>query len=289
MRKQVLVFILLLVFTGLQGIAQRREQTKSLLWRISGKGLTKPSFLFGTIHLICKSDYLWTDKMQQSLAASEKVCFELDMDDNTMLAAVAIGFRDTTGKQLKDYFTAEQYQALKKFVKDSMQMSIALFQNMKPVMLQSMMQMSVADCKDPISYETNIMKTAASDHKEILGLEDPSEQISALESMPDEAVIKELLDGITGFTQSKREYKLMVEAYKRQDLPALYETITGKAGLGVHIGVFLDDRNKRWIARMTPKMERNSIFFAVGAGHLWGNNGVINLLLQAGYTVEPVL
>jgi uncharacterized protein YbaP (TraB family) len=54
------------------------------------------------------------------------------------------------------------------------------------------------------------------------------------------------------------------------------------------MGIFLDDRNKKWIPRMADKMNRSSIFFAVGAGHLWGDNGVITLLRNAGYNVEAV-
>ena len=57
---------------------------------------------------------------------------------------------------------------------------------------------------------------------------------------------------------------------------------------GNDLDAFLDERNKKWIDRMTDKMEQKSVFFAVGAGHLWGINGVINLLRKNGYTVVPV-
>jgi uncharacterized protein YbaP (TraB family) len=76
----------------------------SLLWRITGKQMTKPSYLFGTMHLICRSDYVWTPAMGASLDKSEKVCFEMDLDDNNVMVEATSGLIDSTGKKLSDYF-----------------------------------------------------------------------------------------------------------------------------------------------------------------------------------------
>jgi uncharacterized protein YbaP (TraB family) len=96
------------------------------------------------------------------------------------------------------------------------------------------------------------------------------------------------MDMINDSKEMDSEYTAMVSAYKSQDLPALYKQMEDSKDLQNELGVFLDDRNKRWIPRMENKMKGNSVFFAVGAGHLWGNNGVINLLRKAGYKVEAV-
>src|SRR6478672_9691055 len=79
-----LCITLVVVFTTLFASsckAEKKEGEQSLLWRITGRGLTKPSYLFGTIHMVCPGDYLWTDAMKKGLAACKKVCFEMDMDD----------------------------------------------------------------------------------------------------------------------------------------------------------------------------------------------------------------
>ena len=117
MKRIVLSFVIIFLLSGLVATAQDKENDQSLLWRISGNGLAKPSYLFGTIHLICPEDYVWTEKMKQSLAGSDKVCFEMDLDDPDVLKAATGGFMEPTEKRLKDYYTAAQYQALKKFVK----------------------------------------------------------------------------------------------------------------------------------------------------------------------------
>jgi len=268
----------------------QNNNDNSLLWRVSGKGLTKPSYLFGTIHMICNSDYLWTDKMKQSLAASEKICFEMDLDDQAVMMQIAVGLMDSTGKTLSSYFTPEEYARLKKYMKDSMQTDISMFEKMKPAALQTMLIKGSATCDDPVSYEETIMKTAVKEKKEIIGLETPQEQIAVLESLPADSVVKQIMEVVDakGNDGSDEEFGKMVAAYKKQDLHALYTLITETKDLTDDMAVFLDDRNKRWIKRMPASMGKSSVFFAVGAGHLWGQNGVINLLKKEGYTVEAI-
>jgi uncharacterized protein YbaP (TraB family) len=58
--------------------------------------------------------------------------------------------------------------------------------------------------------------------------------------------------------------------------------------LGGYEDLLLVTRNKNWIPVMGEMMKTQPVFFAVGAGHLGGKNGVIALLRQEGYTVVPV-
>ena len=288
MKSALILLTGVLLFYSQRLTAQATDKNASLLWKISGHGLAKPSYLFGTIHVICLDDYLWTDKMKASLDTCEKVCFEMDLDDHQTMVSASEGLMDTSGKLLKTYFTNAQYQRLQRFVRDTIGMDISLFQQMKPIALQSVIEMKSTNCLIPVSYEETIMRTAQETHKEILGLEDPSEQINVLETLPTDSVIKEVLDDVENFQKSKKEYSDLVSAYKQQQLPKLYSMITSSASLGDNMGAFLDDRNKKWISRMAVKMSGNAVFFAVGAGHLPGDNGVINLLRKAGYSVEPL-
>ena len=279
----------LAVVVNFTASGQGKADNKSLLWKISGKGLTKNSYLFGTMHQICPGDYVWTDKMKASLEKSDKVCFEMNMSDPNLLTQVTAGLLDLSGKKLKDYFTPDQYLHIKKYMKDSLGMDIALFEQLKPVALESMIGLREGNCADPVSYEETIMKTAVSEHKEILGLEEAKEQLDVLETLPVDSVIKQLVDAVEHPAKDNdAEYQTMITAYKQQDIPALYELIKQSKDMGDGMDAFLDIRNKKWIPRMADKMNKSAVFFAVGAGHLWGDNGVINLLRKDGYKVEPV-
>ena len=273
---------------------------KSLLWKISGKGM-KPAYLFGTMHLICKSDYVWTDAMKQALAASEEVCFEMDMDDPKVLQEATAGImgmgkdegEDAVGKDgkikpLRDYYTPAEYARISRFVKDTLGMDIAMLEQLGPGVAQMMISLKTVSCPFPESYEMNIMSTAKGAGKNIIGLETPDEQVNVLKSISSDSSAGSLVQLADSFGAAKAAYQRLLEAYKSQDLPGLHAEMLRDKDLAAQTSVFLDDRNKRWISRMGKMMEGHKVFFAVGAGHLWGNNGVINLLRKAGYEVTAV-
>lgn len=283
---------LLILFSGFTRQAKKIKRSepdnKSLLWKISGNDIRKPSYLFGTIHLLCKEDYIWTPAMNGALKKADEVCFEMDMDDPGVLLAVASGMIDMSGKTLKERISPADYQIIEQFVEDSLRMNMSMFQQMKPVALQSLFATKTINCNDPVSYETNIMEIAQRQKKSITGLEEPSEQLALFDNMDEDTVIRDLVDMAKDYSHEKKEYKLMLDAYKKQDLPALYEIIHEAEMEGEDMGQLLNERNKKWIERIEDKMEQKSVFFAVGAGHLWGDYGVIALLRAKGYKVEPL-
>lgn len=226
--------------------------------------------------------------MKKALAASDKVCFEMDMDDPEIFKMAAQGMADTSGKSLKDYFKVSDYEQLKQFMQDSLEVDISQLPDMKPMMLEMMLTAKMLPCPIPESYEANIMTTAQADKKEILGLESIQEQMALVNNVPDDSAATELLQLADSFSSSKRQYAKMLANYKKQDLPALYDQVKKSEDGGMDMNAFLDDRNKKWIPRIEAKVRNNSVFFAVGAAHLYGPNGVINLLRKAGFTVVPI-
>lgn len=261
---------------------------KSLLWRISGNQLAKPSYLFGTIHMICRDDFIWTEKMREGLNKSEKVCFEMNLNDPNVISEATTALIETLGKKLMGDASGDMLKMMESLMNDSTAKDKALTGPTDPMALQSMMGAAGLNCDNPVSYEDSIMKMALVDKKEIMGLEKPAEQVAVLETIPLDSLVAMLMDNGKGQDSSDHENEEMTKAYKTQDLPGLYDLIASAKGPGVDMGALLDDRNKKWIPRMTEKMNVSSVFFAVGAGHLAGQNGVINLLRKAGYKVEPV-
>ena len=281
--------LLVTLFGNARPLDSAETKTRqSLLWKISRADMKKPSYLFGTIHLLCPKDYVWTPVMKSSLKACKEVCFEMDMDDPSVMMQVASGMVDNSGKTLKDYFTAEDYKVIERFVTDSLKMSMLLFQQMKPAALQSLFAASTLSCANPVSYESNIMEQAKKQKMEVTGLEEPREQIALFNSLPVDSVISELLKTARDFSKEKNEYQKMLAAYKDQNLQQLFEIIETSRSSGDDFTAFLDERNKKWIERMEERMEQKPVFFAVGAGHLPGENGLIELLRKSGYRVEPV-
>lgn len=282
------VIFSLLLFLLAYPFSTNAQDDNSLLWRISGNGMRQPSYLFGTIHLICPDDYIWTDKMQRSFDSSTEVCFELDLDDPSLLMQVAMGMAAESETKLSDFFTPEDYELLSSFLSDSMNVNIALFQKMKPAALLSLFATNMLNCSTPISYENRILEMADEANKEIIGLEEAREQIELINKLPDDSVVIDIMTTIKEYDKERDEYKDLIKAYKEQNLPVLQRLIEQTAETGGDLTSFIDDRNKKWIIRMVEYMDQAPIFFAVGAGHLYGENGLVQLLKAEGFRVTPI-
>ena len=91
----------------------------------------------------------------------------------------------------------------------------------------------------------------------------------------------------SGKEEDSSDIKLM-DVYRNQDLDKMQEMTAGEEGMSDYIDLLLYNRNANWAKKMPAIMKSKATLFAVGAGHLGGEKGVINLLRQAGYTVRPV-
>ena len=109
--------LLLLVFCVLSVISRAQVPAEnSLLWEISGRGLAKPSYLFGTIHLICPTDFSLSDSLKSTLSRTQQVALEMDMDDPGMMAGMMKTMNMTAGNELKKLVTAQEYERLEPFL-----------------------------------------------------------------------------------------------------------------------------------------------------------------------------
>jgi uncharacterized protein len=287
LKKHLFVFLTVIFGATINTQAQPQKADQSLLWRISGKNLSRPSYLFGTIHLICQNEFLWTDTMASCFSKCSTVCFEMDMSNPTVMTQAAMAMTDNTGKQLKDYFTEAEYLKISKYLKSNTGIDIQLLSRMKPIALLGMISAKSAACAQTVSYEDTLGKMAATGRKKTMGLETPAEQMSVLDKLPFDTLKKELLSAIDGPANGDALFASMVSAYTRQDLPSLDKIIQSDGGLGESGVDFIDNRNAKWIPLLERQMEVAPVFTAVGAGHLYGNHGLINLLRKEGYRVEP--
>jgi len=263
------------------------QDSHSLLWKISGKDIKQPSYLFGTIHLICHDDYVWTPVMQKAFDASDKVAFEMDMDDPELLTKIAAGMSLADTSEEREPFTEDQYKLLVDYFK-GMGIPEETVKTSEPFALLSILYTRILSCNIPESYEGNIMKMAIPKHKEIVGLESVDEQMAVINSMSGDSMSNVVVDMIQHIEAFKVQYKEMLQYYKKQDLPSLYNVLLETPDYKGDLNILLYNRNAKWIHEITALAKAQPTFIAVGAGHLWGDKGVIALLKQQGYKVEPM-
>lgn len=271
---------------------------KALLWKVTGNGLQNPSYVYGTIHMIDREDYFLTDAAKEAFESVGHVAFEIDMEDMTdmskmmplMMKAFMVG--DTT---LKDLLTEEEYTQ----VSDHFQqvgLPMMFVDRIKPMFLsvlgsgEDMMSFSPGAESSVVSYEMEFMKMAQEREMDIDGLETAEFQMSMFDSIPYRVQAKMLMDAINaGDEGSSDQFDEMVRLYKDQDIYAMQSMMDEEGGIAGYEDLLLVRRNRNWIPVMAEAMKERPTFFAVGAGHLGGDQGVIALLREAGYTVEPLL
>lgn len=262
---------------------------KSLLWKISKEGVAQPSYLFGTIHVICEQDYFWSDAMQKSFDQTSQLCVEMDISNNALSMETAALMMDFTGGTLRDYFSNEaDYQLVKKYIEDSLGQSMEIVERMKPVALYMIYSVGLVKgpCKETVSYELKLAEKAKQKSNNIVGLETVAEQMEVMESIPTDSIISQMIRIAKGEKSDETETNELIAAYKKQDLNLLNKMIIKSTSeSGMDGAVMIDNRNKKWMNPMVKMMNDKSTFFAVGAGHVYG---LIQLLRNAGYKVEAV-
>jgi len=285
----VVGFLAQLFNFSLHAQSQVRSAQKSLLWKISGKDISKPSYIFGTMHSICNEDYFFTDKMKNAFEETKKLILEIDLSDPNMIAQYQDHLMLPEGKELKHFFASEnEYTSFSKLVKQQVGIDADLFKKFKPFFLISMISMKSFTCENQSSYEMNLIELAKKDHHDIAGLESSHSQLEIFDNMKDEDIKNMLLESVQQLDSNNTEFATMISHYKAQDIDALYTLISSSPEFKGHEQELISGRNIQWMKTFEYEMKHTPCFVAVGAGHLAGKNGVLNLLKESGYTVEAV-
>lgn len=264
---------------------------KTLLWEISGNGLREPSYLYGTMHVLCAEDARVSENLKSSIKKAKRVYFEIDMDDMTEMMGGLKYMRMNDGVKLSDLLTKEEYARVEAaFKKSKTPMPMSMINRFKPALVSSLLGEQAMGCTQQKGMEQVIMKEANDNDKVIMGLETIQFQSSLFDSIPYEKQAKELLSYIDSMDNYKGMTMEMVSAYKAQDLEKL-ETLVSKSdpAMADYMDLMLYGRNRKWVQQMPTLMSEGTLLFAVGAGHLPGEQGVINLLRKRGYVVSPVI
>lgn len=263
--------------------AQTPKTKNSVLWEVSGNGLEKPSYLFGTVHMICGKDFVMKPNATEAFSKTSKLALEVNMADaNEMnvIQQMAIG-KEPLSKKL----TAEQIARLEEVLQKSGGVSLAQVDNYTLETVMSLLFAKSFGCPDLKFYEMEFISKANESKKPIVGLEKAIEQLDLLnKSFTDDELISYLQKINPDMANT------MTKDYMNEDINRLYETTTTEEMMSVNTKkILLDNRNANWLKIMPSMMQKESVFFAFGAAHLAGELGVINLLKKAGYTVKPIL
>ena len=169
------------------------------------------------------------------------------------------------------------------------QLPFSLIENFKPLLLSSMVGEDAMACPQKDGMEMRIMELVGKRKLEIKGLETMSFQAGIMDSIPYEEQAKELLESIDSAGTQKKMIKQLVAEYKSQNLDSIEAlTKSEEGGVSKYLDLMLYSRNRNWVQQFDAIAKEKSTLFAVGAGHLPGEQGVLNLLRQKGYTLTAM-
>lgn len=279
-----IVIGMLLVISG--WTVQAQTGSKSLLWKVEGDNI-QTSYLYGTIHLLPQDAFEIKEKVTDAFNSSEQIVLEIDMDDPSMQMKLMQNAAMKGGTTLDQVFSEEDYKAVSDALKETMGIGLEVVNTMKPFMIASMLIGNLIE-GTPASYELSFMQMAKEKELEILGLETIEDQMAVFDKIPYEEQAKDVVGMVRNQEETKQEFAEMVKAYNNEDIDQLYDIIDDYADTATEMEELIINRNQNWIPVIGELAKEKVSFFGVGAAHLGGEQGVINLLKEAGYTVSPV-
>lgn len=284
-----LIFLGLFSFTGEAQDSSEKEYD-GRLWQITGNGIADTSYLYGTIHIMDAKAYQFPEGTRESFKSVDAYAMELNMDSVNQMALMSqLMMEDSLS--LKDLLTKDEYKDLKTFAKDSVGLPLEQFKRMHPMFLLSQIQMQSFEKDSSLPLDMHFHQMAKKQGKAVIGLERMKEQVNAFHSVPYDSTAKQLVKiarGRSKKSSGEASMNKMLDAYVNGDLNELLEQTTEQQMSDNFEEAFLIERNERMADRSTDRLKEQSLFIAIGAAHLPGKKGVIELLRDKGFQVVSI-
>ena len=296
MKKSILLATLVALFTF--------STNAQLLWKVSGNGLNKPSYLFGTCHV---ATVKMTDSIpgfNDALTNCDAVYGEIEKGDiagaqQAMMAAI-MAPADSTLSKVIDQTSLAKADSVFRATTQGM-VSISQLETLKPAYVSTqlaliMIMQSFPGFNPMEQIDFAIQGKASQLGKELGGFETTEYQLNILYGKPISEQAESLVRTLAKLESAKASGIALAEAYKKQDLNGVFNCIIKEQNDSDEpewkkqrsIDELIYNRNAAWAKKLQELMPEKSLLVVVGAGHLPGERGLIDLLQKAGYTVEPM-
>ncbi|MCJ8149827.1 TraB/GumN family protein [Shinella sedimenti] len=290
-------------FAKLRAEADAVPNGKTIFWKIEKDG--KPaSWLLGTMHVTDPRVVAMPDGARKAFDEAATVVVESDEIADEKKAGVTILARpDLTmfndGKSITDFLSKDDAETLAEGLKGR-GLSLAAVERMKPWMIASFVALPACEIARKTAgaafLDQKLAKDALAEGKTLKGLETLIEQISALDSLPIEPQIQGLVQTVALGDTLQDVIETMSQLYLAGDVGMIMPMMRAAAPQAEgDVDSYADfeqriiiDRNHTMATRAAPILADGNVFMAVGALHLPGAEGVVELLRKEGFTVTAV-
>jgi len=265
------------------------QHSGAILWEISGNNLKQKSYLFGTIHIQDERVFQFSDEVLSAFNSCDAFAMEVILDEvDAKTTQKAILLEEGT---IKDIISEEDYNLLDAYFKEKAGTSVALYVKLKPFFLYS--QLSQLDMKQDMemALDMHLLQKARAEGKATYSIEKFEEQVAAIDKISLEDQAKMLMEEVKkekNEDDGENDTEKLIQAYLDADLDKMIELLADTTLPAQFNQAFVIDRNKVMCKRIIKLIKKQSCFCAVGAAHLGGKDGLIELLREKGYTVKAI-
>lgn len=282
--KSVLFF--LFVMTG-SSFPYKSIAQNSLLWKIDHPEKKQIGYVFGTMHVIPKDRFKPSTSLDSLIQESDMVVTEIGLDlflEERFDLATSMVFENRSS--LEDHLPKEKMDRLKRVLIDTLEFEESRLKNqyfnLKPMFMSTILLADLIGLVE--AYDTWVDKKASEYEKEKGSLESIYNQIGFIDSIPMKTQLS-WLDALN--SNMLDDYLEMLTVYEAGNLDSLL-TMSKEDPNTTADYQLRTLRNKNWIPKMMHQLESGIVFFAVGALHLPGKEGLLELLRSEGYQVQDV-
>lgn len=248
-----------------------------------------PSYLLGTMHLLCKDDFNLPDQVYLSLVATEQLIVEVDITNTSELLAAQSAMFQQPRHYLKNHLNDEQYAVLEQQTQQLLERPLATIAPLRPMIISSLFLERYLPCEsETISVDETVIRQAISYDKPVLGLESATWQLELLDLIDLAEQVSALYDIVADRQTAQQELTHMATTYLSGDGEKLNEIMLSQDDFLGASAIFLDQRNQTWAKQLPVILADKPSFIAVGAGHLYGEQGLLTLLKAQGFEITPI-
>ena len=257
----------------------------SLLWEIKGNGLEQSSYLYGTYHLLCPKDFLIQEKTLHAFNKSSQLIVEVNLGDTAEMNSVQRKL--STAKKISNLLTKDEQSRLDTALRKYYSIGYKQVENVPAMMLSSLIIQKGIKCADVKNPELELIKWAGEQNKAVGQFETAVAQIDFLNKAFTPSMLVAQIEQTPFYLEASAN---LLKDYKTENLQELEKIFTNPIYMTDEATKWLFTiRNNNWVKKMPEMMKEKSTFFAVGALHLIGDKGLINLLREQGYTVNAII
>jgi uncharacterized protein YbaP (TraB family) len=263
----------------------KEANKKSLLWSVEFSEQPTHSYLFGTMHVQDQTAFSFVEQAYDKLKVCNKLALEFNLDDApTSFDPNIISLPD--GLSLDQLISGKKFNKARDFLMKTCQIDLWQLRFFTPFFIVNTITSQLLSKDMPVALDEHLWQYAKKNGIPGIGIETYQEQLTIISQIPLEQQLKDLLSICRNLTAYRRKVIKLSTVYASGDIFRIYKAAK-KSASGVREELIYR-RNAIMAERIAVYARQESVFFAIGAGHLAGGKGVLRYLKKRGAKIRPI-